>query len=94
MIGITQVRVQHEDGAIFPDAQIDDDARMSLMELLRFDATIDELVARRATQQEIMKGAAATGYMTMAEDGVRRVLQGVTSMDEVSRVLDLTEGIA
>jgi general secretion pathway protein E/type IV pilus assembly protein PilB len=34
------------------------------------------------------------GFNTLADDGVRRVLEGVTSMDEVSRVLDLTEGIA
>jgi type II secretory ATPase GspE/PulE/Tfp pilus assembly ATPase PilB-like protein len=32
--------------------------------------------------------------MTLAEDGIRRVLEGVTSMDEIARVMNLTEGIS
>jgi len=68
--------------------------RLALMELLRFDREIDDLVARDATPREIQKVAAGKGFSTLADDGVRRVLEGVTSMDEVSRVLDLTEGIA
>ena len=57
------------------------------------DADIDELVARKTTQHQILKAARSKGFSTMADDGVRRVLQGVTSMDEVSRVLNLTERI-
>ena len=67
--------------------------RMSLMELLRFDGEIDELVARRATMRELLKLARSKGFRTLADDGIRRVLEGVTSMDEIARVLDLTEGI-
>ena len=67
---------------------------LSLMELLRFDREIDDLVARDATPRELHKFASAKGFDTLADDGIRRVLEGVTSMDEVSRVLDLTEGIA
>ena len=68
--------------------------RLSLMELLRFDRELDDLVARDATPREMHKLAASKGFNTLADDGIRRVLEGVTSMDEVSRVLDLTEGIA
>lgn len=67
--------------------------RMSLMELLRFDGEIDELVARRATIRELLKLARSKGFRTLADDGIRRVLEGVTSMEEIARVLDLTEGI-
>jgi general secretion pathway protein E/type IV pilus assembly protein PilB len=63
------------------------------MEILRFDSELDEQVARRATIREILKAVQARGYTTLAEDGIRRVLEGVTSMDEISRVLNLTEGI-
>ena len=55
---------------------------------------MDDLVARDATPRELLKLAAAKGFNTLADDGIRRVLEGVTSMDEVARVLDLTEGIA
>ena len=64
--------------------------RLSLMELLRFDAGIDELVSRRATTREISKAAGARGFRSLADDGIRRVLEGLTSLEEVSRVVDLT----
>jgi type II secretory ATPase GspE/PulE/Tfp pilus assembly ATPase PilB-like protein len=31
------------------------------------------------------------GFRPLAQDGVRRILQGVTSIAEVSRVVDLTD---
>lgn len=68
--------------------------RLALMELLRFDRELDEVVARDGTSRELHTVAMTNGFNTLADDGVRRVLEGVTSMDEVSRVLDLTEGIA
>ena len=64
--------------------------RLALVELLRFDAGIDELVAGGATTREISRTARAGGFHPLAEDGVRRVREGVTSLDEVSRVVDLT----
>lgn len=68
--------------------------RLAIAEVLKFDNEIDELVARRATTRELTKIAQGKGFVTLAEDGIRRVLQGVTSLDEVSRVLDLTDRLA
>ncbi|MEM7255107.1 MAG: GspE/PulE family protein [Pseudomonadota bacterium] len=68
--------------------------RFALMEVLRFDREIDDLVARRATNREILKVAISKGYFTLAQDGIRRVLEGVTSLDEVSRVMDLTDRLS
>ena len=65
--------------------------RMAVMELMRVDADIDELIARRATYREIRNAARAKGFRTLAEDGIRRVLEGTTSLDELARVIDLTE---
>ena len=65
--------------------------RLAIVELLRFDSALDELVARRATTRQLLEGARAKGYETMAEDGLRRVREGVTSVEEVSRVLDLSD---
>ena len=31
------------------------------------------------------------GFKTLADDAVRRVLEGNTSLDEVTRVIDLTD---
>ena len=65
--------------------------RLAIMELLRMDADIDDLIARRATAREIRQAALAKGFRPLAEDGLRRVLDGSTSLEEVARVVDLTE---
>ena len=65
--------------------------RQAIMELLRMDADLDELVARRATMREVKQAALAKGFRTLAEDGLRRVREGSTSLEEVGRVVDLTE---
>ena len=64
--------------------------RLALMELFRFDSETDEQVVQRSTPRELLKTALGKGFTTMADDGIRRVLEGVTGMDEVSRELDLT----
>jgi type IV pilus assembly protein PilB len=68
--------------------------RQSILELLKIDPAIDELVARRATAREIVTAARAAGFRTLADDGVRLVRGGVTSLDEVMRVVDLTDRLA
>ena len=67
--------------------------RLALLELLRFDAELDELVARGASTVDISKAAAVRGFRPLADDGIRRVLEGTTSLDEVSRVVDLTNRV-
>ncbi|MDO9066859.1 MAG: secretion system protein E, partial [Deltaproteobacteria bacterium] len=66
-------------------------ARMAIMELLNQDADLDELIARRATTRELKSMALSKGFHSLAEDGIRRVLDGSTSLDEISRVVDLTD---
>ena len=64
--------------------------RLALLELLRFDAELDTLIARGASTLDISRAATARGFRPLAHDGIHRVLAGVTSLDEVSRVVDLT----
>ncbi|HEY8353881.1 MAG TPA: GspE/PulE family protein [Methylophilaceae bacterium] len=64
--------------------------RMAIIELLRVDNDIDALVARRSPLDEIRAVALEKGFVTLAEDGVRRILEGYTSLSEVTRVIDLT----
>ncbi len=67
--------------------------RVAIMELFKLDAEIDELIARRATGREIRQAAAAKGFRTLAEDAISRVLLGQTSLEEISRVVDLTDRV-
>ena len=67
--------------------------RMAIMELLRIDSDMDSLIARRAHFDELRDMALAKGFNTLADDGVRRILEGYTSIEEVMRVIDLTSRI-
>jgi len=65
--------------------------RMAIIEILKMDGELDELIARRATARELQKTAVAKGFRTLADDGARRVLDGSTALDELMRVVDLTD---
>ena len=65
--------------------------RLAIMEILKLDVDMDELIARRATARELQLAAVAKGFRTLADDGSRRVLDGTTTLDELMRVVDLTD---
>ena len=65
--------------------------RMSILELLKFDAGLDELITQRSSIKVLTEYARSTGFTSMAEDGLRRVRDGLTTVEEVGRVVDLTE---
>ena len=54
------------------------------------DADLDELVARRATLRELRSVATQKGARTLAQDAIRRVLDGTTTLSEIARTIDLT----
>jgi len=65
--------------------------RMSLMELLKMDYDLDDLVSHRASARQIREAALAKGFRPLALDGIRRIQQGITTLAEVSRMVDLTD---
>jgi type IV pilus assembly protein PilB len=65
--------------------------RMTIMELLKMDYDLDDLVSHRASARQIREAALAKGFRPLALDGIRRILQGITSLAEVSRMVDLTD---
>ena len=68
--------------------------RLAIMEILKMTAELDELTARRASSRELKNAARAAGFKGIIDDGMRRVLEGVTTLEEVGRVVDLTERLA
>ena len=59
---------------------------MGIYELLTSNDEIRELASNRAPTVEIKKAAIESGMATLRDDGWNKVLQGVTSIDEVLRV--------
>ncbi|MDO8039264.1 GspE/PulE family protein [Janthinobacterium sp. SUN137] len=68
--------------------------RLAIMEILKMTAELDELTARRASLRELKAATRAAGFKGIVDDGMRRVLEGVTTLEEVGRVVDLTERLA
>jgi type II secretory ATPase GspE/PulE/Tfp pilus assembly ATPase PilB-like protein len=64
--------------------------RRSVMELLLMDVELDELVARRATAKELRAAAMANNFRPLAEEAIALVLNGTSSLAEISRTIDLT----
>ena len=52
---------------------------------------LDDLISRRTSLHVIRSAAIAKGFQPLAADGLRRVLDGSTSIEEIGRVVDLTD---
>jgi len=65
--------------------------RMALLEVLRMDSELDEMIVRGASKRALMKLALEKGFRPLSEAAIKRVLEGSTSLDEVSRVVDLSQ---
>ena len=60
--------------------------RAGLYEVMDVDENIRNLIVARATSSEIQRQAQKQGMVTMRQDGYLKVLQGITTMEEVNRV--------
>ena len=63
--------------------------RRAIMEVLHIDAALDDLIAVGTHSGALRAALHARGHTGLADDGVRRVLDGTTSIAELSRVVDL-----
>lgn len=63
--------------------------RISIVEVILMDREIEECVRQTASEREIWRAAKHQNIRRMAQDGVVKVLQGVTALDELGRVVDL-----
>ena len=48
---------------------------------------IKSLIMKRATSDEIQRVAIENGMVTMADDGLKKMLNGVTTFEELIRVM-------
>lgn len=62
--------------------------RMGIHEVLEISPTIKEMVMSEKTGDEIEKQARKEGMLTMMEDGMYKAARGLTSIEEVLRVIN------
>ena len=66
-------------------------SRVVICELLPFDRELDELVVRGASKKEMLQYVLSKGFVPMIEDGIQKVIGGITDLKELMRVVDMTE---
>jgi type IV pilus assembly protein PilB len=60
--------------------------RIGIFELMEMNTELRDLAFAKAPTGEIREKARAYGMLTLREDGLRKVIQGITSVEEVVRV--------
>ncbi|MBI3974799.1 MAG: type II secretion system ATPase GspE [Armatimonadetes bacterium] len=65
--------------------------RLGIFEIMTVDEEIKSLVVKHANSSQIKEAAIAAGMRTLQEDGLAKVLNGTTSLEEVLRVVFVEE---
>lgn len=63
--------------------------RVGVFEAILIDEAVENTIIRDTRESAVLEASEPQGIPTMQQDGVLKVLAGITSLDEVSRVLDL-----
>jgi type IV pilus assembly protein PilB len=61
--------------------------RVGIYEVLRVSSAIKDLILHGATSDQVEKEGRREGMLTMAENGIFKVVQGLTTIEEVLRVV-------
>jgi general secretion pathway protein E len=64
--------------------------REMVSEVLRVNEKLSSMIAREASKAELTEEAYKQGFVSMIEDGVKKALEGHTTIEEVLRVARLT----
>ncbi len=65
--------------------------RIGIYECIKTDESIEKVITQNLSEREIKKISEAQGILDMKEDGLIKILQGITDFAEVESVVDLIE---
>jgi type IV pilus assembly protein PilB len=65
--------------------------RLGIFEAILMDKDVENAVKSGASDREIWEIAKKQAILTMKQDGVLKVLQGITSLEELERVIALED---
>jgi type II secretory ATPase GspE/PulE/Tfp pilus assembly ATPase PilB-like protein len=63
--------------------------RIGIFEAIQVDKAVEEAITTDQRERTILAAAAPQGIPSMQQDGIMKVLSGITSLDELARVIDL-----
>jgi len=67
--------------------------RIAVVEVVLMDSQIEDCVRHTSSERDIWKAAMHQKIRRMSQDGAVKVLQGVTSLEELGRVVDLQDQV-
>jgi len=67
--------------------------RLGVYEAILADENIQKILEDKPSERMLKIAATAQGIMTMKEDGVAKILEGITSLQEIQEVVDLEEDL-
>lgn len=67
--------------------------RIGVYEAILADKNIEEVVRENPSEREIRRAAAHQRILTMKQDGALKIFKGITSFEELERVVDIAEEI-
>jgi type IV pilus assembly protein PilB len=65
--------------------------RIGIFEAIKTDEAIEKIMPENPSEREIKKVASTQGILSMRQDGLVKILNGITSFEEVASVVDLNE---
>jgi len=65
--------------------------RIGIFEAIKTDEAIEKIIPENPSEREIKKVASKQGILSMRQDGIVKILNGITSFEEVQSVVDLLE---
>jgi type IV pilus assembly protein PilB len=65
--------------------------RQGIFEIIPFSSKLRDLLTGGANESELRSTAAAMGISTIYEDGIAKVKEGLTTVEEVSRVIEIDD---
>jgi len=63
--------------------------RIGIFEAILIDDEMEKLIITKPSEVEIKESAKKQGILNMSQDGILKIIKGVTSMEEISRVIEL-----
>lgn len=65
--------------------------RIGIFEAIKTDEAIEKIIPQNPSEREIKRIAKTQGILSMRQDGMVKIINGITSYEEVQSVVDLTE---
>ncbi|MEK7150298.1 MAG: GspE/PulE family protein [Patescibacteria group bacterium] len=63
--------------------------RVGIFEAILIDESVENIIQENPSEREIKKATAHQGLLDMKQDGVIKILNGLTSLSELERVIDI-----